>query len=95
VSCVSPPAPKLEAGLRQVDAYYSALPQEIKDLGVMRISAWPPPALNNLVTPLWDKHMIPTWREEAERYESRLGQPHDSEADAATIAELKSQMESA
>ena len=53
----------LKADLAQLDAHFSALPEEIKERGVMSFAHYPPHDESFLVTRLWDKHMSKKWRD--------------------------------
>ena len=53
----------LKADLAKLDAHYNALPDEVKDRGVISFAFHPPLDDAFLVTRLWDKHMSPKWRE--------------------------------
>jgi len=56
----------LKAELAKLDAYYSALPDEIKRSGLHRFANNPPEDTSFLVTRLWDTYM-PKWREWKEK----------------------------
>lgn len=58
---------KFKEALRE---HYDGLPEEIKQLGVLRFASYPPPGMDNAVTRLWDKHMRPDWREIAQGREA-------------------------
>jgi len=57
----------LKADLAKLDDHYSALPQEVKDRGVMSFASYPPTEGDFLVSRLWDRMMAPKWREHAAR----------------------------
>src|SRR5260370_24572270 len=51
----------LKADLAKLDEYYSALPEEVRNRGMMSFALNPPPDTTFLTTQLWDKH-LPNWR---------------------------------
>ncbi len=55
----------LKADLAKLDAHYSALPEEVRKQGVMRFAQHPPTEGDFLATKLWDRLMLPVWRESA------------------------------
>jgi hypothetical protein len=57
----------LKADLARLDAYYSDLPQHVKDRGVMSFAHYPPTEGDFLVSRLWDRLMSPAWREDSQR----------------------------
>lgn len=79
--------------LQQLDAHYEALPNEIKQLGVLAFASYPPATLDNVITRLWDGHMRPDWREAAAKLEAALGAPRDAESDRRTVDELNAQID--
>lgn len=85
---------ELKSALHEFDEHYDALPEPIKDLGVLAFAPYPPSTIDNAVTRLWDKHMRPDWRESAKSLEVRLGKPRD-EADREIPADVKQRMEKA
>ena len=52
---------ELKADLSNLDAFYSALPEEVKAKGLYSFASGPPSDTSFLVTRLWDKH-LPRWR---------------------------------
>lgn len=84
-----------KAGLKQLDAYYDRLPDEVKALGVMAFAHYPPPDLENLVVELWDKHMRPDWRDAAETPEQILARRSSAKEGAGNIDDLRTRIESA
>jgi hypothetical protein len=86
---------EFKAALRELDQHYDALPDEIKELGVMQFVSFPPSDIDSVVTRLWDKHMRPDWREIAREQEARRGQPRDEEAGQRTVADLRGRIEQA
>jgi len=54
---------ELKADLKKLDAYFDALPPEIKERGVYAYAPTPPHDNSFLTTQLWDKHMASKWRE--------------------------------
>lgn len=55
----------LKADLARLDTYYSALPEEVKERGVMSFAHYPPTDIDFLTSRLWDKLMNPNWRDQA------------------------------
>jgi hypothetical protein len=88
-------AKDFKAALGHFDAHYEALPDEIKQLGVMAFASYPPADVDNAITQLWDKHMRRDWREIACRIEANIGRPRDRDAEQATVAELNRKIEQA
>jgi hypothetical protein len=52
---------ELKADLKNLDEYYSALPEEIRAQGIMRFATYPPLEGDYLVSQLWDR-FLPKWR---------------------------------
>lgn len=74
----------LKADLRRLEQYYSRLPNDQKEQGLMRLAATPPLDVEaSLVVQLWDRHMNPLWR-------SRSGPspPRDESEDAKILEHL-------
>ena len=86
---------EFKAALHELDEHYDALPEEVKELGVMQFVSFPPSDVHNAVTRLWDKHMRPDWRETARKQEAKRGQPRDEAADTKTVSEMKGRIERA
>ncbi len=57
--------PELKADLAKLDAHYSALPEEVKERGIMSFAYYPPLEGDFLISRLWDKMMRPQWRQNA------------------------------
>jgi hypothetical protein len=89
------PADELKAALRELDAHYDALPEPIKELGVMQFAAHPPPDMDNAVTRLWDKYIAYDWREKVRDAEAKLWTPPGAATDGGTVDELRERIESA
>ena len=53
----------LKNDLSRLDDHYSAFPDEIRELGLMRFASRPPLEGDFLTTSLWDKFMSPRWRD--------------------------------
>ncbi len=83
------PADELKPALRELDAHFDALPDEVKDLGVLAFASYPPPEIENVVTRLWDEHMRRDWREVAREREAELGKPRDEGSEQAKLEEVK------
>jgi hypothetical protein len=88
-------ADEFKAGLRELDEHYDALPEEIKALGVMQFATFPPVAVANVVTSLWDKHMHPDWREMARGKEAERGKPRDEARDRETVQAIRRRLDQA
>jgi hypothetical protein len=88
-------AQDMKAALKEIDQHYDALPDEIKELGVMQFASYPPSDVDNAVTQLWDKHMRPGWRDSAKEREAELGKPRDKASGASTVDELRERIEQA
>jgi hypothetical protein len=88
-------ADDFKQALRQFDAHYDGLPDEIKQLGVLAFASYPPSDIGNAVTGLWDKHMRPDWREIAQGIEAELGKPRDEDSDRETVAEVNRRVDAA
>ena len=88
-------AQAFKAALKEVDEYYDQLPDEIKALGVMVFAHYPPAALDNLVVELWDKHMRPDWRDDAESPEQVLARRRATPPEERSAAEVRARVENA
>jgi hypothetical protein len=86
---------ELKSALGEFDEHFSSLPDEIKQLGVMSFAAYPPADLDNAITQLWDRTMIPTWREQSRHFRDRVGRPRDEDAERETVAALNAQIAAA
>jgi len=75
------PGHELKADLAKLDAHYSALPDEVKERGVMSFAHYPPTEGDFLVSTLWDKLMVREWRERAKQPE----EPRSAERDRQLI----------
>jgi hypothetical protein len=51
-----------KADLVKLDQYYSVLPEEVKNRGVVTFASIPPDDTSFLVSQMWDKYMATTWR---------------------------------
>jgi hypothetical protein len=56
---------ELKEDLGKLDEYYAQLPDEVKQRGVMSFAHYPPTNGAFLISKLWDKLMLPDWRETA------------------------------
>ena len=83
---------ELKAALKEIDTHYDAMPDEIKERGVMQFVSYPPSTLDNLVTQLWDKYLRPDWRDIAREQEKELLNPAKP-ADKGSAAEFVEEME--
>jgi hypothetical protein len=53
----------LKKDLAKLDTHYSALPDEVKNRGVVSFASIPPNDTSFLTTQMWDKYMSSQWRE--------------------------------
>lgn len=53
---------ELKEDLKRIDAHFSALPEEVRAQGLMRIAKRPPVEGDFLTSRLWDKFLLPSWR---------------------------------
>jgi hypothetical protein len=75
--------------LRKLNEYYSAMPPEVLNTGLINFAAFPPEDTSFLTTRLWDKY-LPGWR-------AALGEPkrsRDPEEEKRTLDHLKAMSES-
>ena len=75
---------ELKSDLQKINAHYAALPEAIKEQGIMRFANGPPRDGDFLVTAIWDHH-LPKWRET--RDEPKM--PLDSDTEAAVVRQIK------
>ncbi len=74
----------LKADLHRLMEHYSKLPDDVKELGLMRFAPVPPLEIEgSVVVHLWDRHLDPLWR-------SRTGPspPRDDKEDAKILEHL-------
>jgi len=76
-------AAELKADLQKLDAYYWALPEDVKNTGFYKFAKHPPLDDSFLVTRLWDKRGI-EWRERASKSD-----PTDKLTNSRTRKSLK------
>jgi hypothetical protein len=74
---------ELKEDLQRLVEYYSALPEEVVNTGLINFAAYPPDDTTFLITRLWDKY-LPRWR----KIKDQPKPPKDSEADKRTMEEL-------
>ena len=55
----------LKKALSCLDKHYCALPESVKEKGVMQIAPYPPTEIETIVSEAWDKHFL-GWREYAQ-----------------------------
>jgi len=79
----------LKEDLSKLDAYYSAMPEEVLKTGLINFAKTPPDDTGFLITRLWDKY-LPRWRD----IKSAPKKPHDPEADKKLLEELKQMSDS-
>lgn len=70
---------ELKGDLKKLNEYYSKLPEEIKNRGIMEFAVYPPEDQDTLLSRLFDKHLKPSWRASAKTSKAELGKPkkHD------------------
>ena len=59
-------ADELKAELARLDTYFSTLPEEVREQGVMKFAHYPPTEGDYLTARLWDR-FLPKWRESASK----------------------------
>ncbi len=76
--------PELKADLNRLMNYYAARPKEEKEQGLMRLAPTPPPDdKESLVVQLWDRHLLPLWRNR-----KTAPQPRNVEQDAKLVEHI-------
>lgn len=68
----------LKTDLANLDAHYSALPDEVKARGVMSFAHYPPTEGDFLTSRLWDKFMNPVWRDSGSDLKLSGGEERDA-----------------
>ena len=68
----------LKINLKILDDYYSGLPDDIKEQGIMKFAIYPPGDLAPLISQLWDS-FLPIWREHKKNRDSSPPVPEGSE----------------
>lgn len=53
----------LKGALVNLEEHYRSLPASITDKGIYSFAAYPPEDDSSLVVQLWDRHLVPAWRE--------------------------------
>lgn len=56
---------ELKSDLAKLDEHYSAMPEEVKQQGIMKFAFYPPVEGDFLVSCLWDRFMVLDWRDRA------------------------------
>lgn len=69
----------LKSDLAKLNDYYSALPPEIKEQGVMKFAHYPPVEGDFLAAKLWDKFMRPEWRQWAKEPPMKISPERERE----------------
>ncbi len=67
----------LKADMKKLDDYYSKLPDEVKEQGIMRFATYPPEDTETAIAQLWDKY-LPIWRKHASEKKTEKKDPEDS-----------------
>jgi hypothetical protein len=80
---------ELKEDLKELNAYYSALPDEALKTGLISFAAWPPEDTTFLTTQPWDEY-LPRWRS----IKSEPERQHDLESEKRTLERLKQLSES-
>lgn len=89
-------ASDMKIALKEMDDYFSSLPEDVKALGVMRIAGYPPAHMHNAITDIWDKTMVDDWREtSAEDQESRFKPREEDENDKKLVEQMNKQYDTA
>lgn len=70
---------ELKEDLHKLIEYYTKLPSEVKALGMMKYAVYPPDDFDTLIGRLFDKHLAPSWRENAKKVKEELFKPLDPE----------------
>jgi len=76
--------PDLKADLNRLMSLYSARSEEEKEQGLMRLAPTPLADDHGLIAQLWDRHLLPAWRQRA----AASPQPRDPEQDAQLVAHI-------
>jgi hypothetical protein len=75
----------LKADLHHLIEHYKTLPQEEREKGLINFARIPPPDdKESLVVRLWDRHLLPTWRERL----SSAQRPRDAEEDKKLVEHI-------
>lgn len=88
-------AAAFKGALKELDEYYEELPDEVKALGVMGFAHHPPTELDNLVVELWDKHMRPDWRDDAQTPQEILERRRVAQQEEGGAAAVRARVEAA
>lgn len=88
-------ATAFKAALKELDDYYDRLQDEVKALGVMAFAHHPPAELDNLVVQLWDRHMRPDWRADAQTPQQLLERRRAAKQEGRGAAALRARVEAA
>lgn len=75
---------ELKEDLARMDKHYSALPDDVKQRGVISFAPYPPTEGDFLASRLWDRLMRPEWREHATQPSIEMSE----EEEKALIAEV-------
>jgi len=81
--------PDLKRSLSETNAWFKNLPTETRDLGITAFADVPPSVPHNSIIELWDKHLVPNWRELHQR------QPLSDPQKAKEVREAMDQLISA
>jgi len=68
----------LKAGLRELDEYYSKLPEDVKNKGVMSFASYPPRDVNTFIGQLFNE-LGWSWQKDAEEKDKGTNLPPDKE----------------
>lgn len=79
----------LKEDLKRLVAHYEALPEEVRDTGLIHFAAHPPEDTTFLTTRLWDQY-LPAWRE----LKNRPVLPRDPEEEKRLVDEINRQTDS-
>jgi hypothetical protein len=78
---------ELKSDLAKLDEYYSAMPEEVKQQGIIKFAFYPPVEGDFLVSRLWDRFMVRDWRDRARQKPQEI--QISKEAQENLIEELK------
>ncbi len=81
-------AANMKVALKEFDAYFDSLPEEVKKLGIMHIAGYPPAHMNNVVTQIWDKRMRPDWRKISEEEQEKRLKPRSDADDTEFVKNI-------
>lgn len=78
---------ELKSDLAKLDEHYWAMPEEVRQQGIIKFAFYPPAEGDFLVSRLWDRFMVPDWRERAREKAREI--PMSKEAQEKLVKELR------